>query len=148
MQRHGHQDVGGRDDLAAGTLQPSCEMYGHVGAVTMFQFEHQRPAMFIIDKSRVRLSINRALHDTGAADQIVGNGLIQRQTADPTVRRRDEGETPEAGPAQMARCIDHRITSQALRRQNGIEQEPSGGTTRLGKVGQKPHSHPGFLAPI
>lgn len=145
MERHRHDHISARDLVAPRAHHPFREMRRHIRPVAVFEFEDQRPANLVIDERGPGPTIAGPLGDTGAADQVLGHRLIQRQAADSTMRRRDERETSETAAAQVARGIDDGAARQTLRRQYGIQQEAPCRETRIGPSPQRAHRLPRFL---
>lgn len=145
MKRHRHDHIGARDLIAPRAHHPFREMRRHIRPVAVFELEDQRPTDLVIDERGPGPMIAGSFRNTGAAYQVLGHRLIQRQPANPTLRRCDERETPEAAAAQVSWGVDDGAARQALRRQYGIQQEAPRRETRIGPSPQRAHRLPRFL---
>ncbi len=65
MQRHRHDDVAAR------------EMDGSVGAVGVFEFQHQRFAVAVVSKYGAGASVGRLILEAGSTDEIVDHRALE-----------------------------------------------------------------------
>ena len=122
MQRHRHQQIGPRQHIRPGAHHHRGQRTRQVGAIGVFERQDQPLGLRIIAQRRPRLSPHRRCGRTTRAntvDRLIGIGQWHRAAR--TKRRADKTDLTETLHAELARCFDHLLTEQALRRQQHIE---------------------------
>jgi len=137
VQRHRDEQIGAREDLAAGTVHPFPKRGGRVSMVAVLEGEQQAAAVLVVAQHRARLMPSRRLSRTVATDRTFAHRMGKRQTAKHTPRRRKEGDPTPAACAQGIGLIDNLTTGQTARRQHTVDERPADPSQSIGRFGGK-----------
>jgi hypothetical protein len=122
VQRHRRNQIGVGDQLGAGARQPSPEGWCAMGAVAMFEADHQTAAQIVIVQHRPRPVEQGLGANAGPAHRISAGVERVGHAANRALRRGYEFGVDPAFRTQAARCRDQGIAGEALGRQHGIDQ--------------------------
>jgi len=133
MQWHRHQKVGAVEHLAAGASHPAAERLRQMGAVAVFQRQHQAAAVLVIAQNGARPLPAGSLASAVCAHCAVAHRMRKRQAAYRAPRRREKADRRPAAAAQRIRLVHRGAAGEAARRQYPVDDGAPGLPGELAK---------------